>query len=67
MEPDENHSCRMEVLITAFMDKFDNTNGLVNFMFSFIIMENMQNNEGHTPFKDLTNTIKGGNCLYSCP
>jgi hypothetical protein len=57
----------MEVLITALMDKFDNTNLLVNFMFSFIIMENMQNNEGRTPFEDLTNTIKGDNYLYSCP
>jgi hypothetical protein len=40
---------------------FDNTNLLVNFMCSFVIMENMKNNEGHTPFKDLTNTINGGN------
>jgi len=57
----------MEVFITALMDKFDNTNLLVNFVFSEITMEHMQNNEGRTPFEDLANTINGGNCLYSCP
>jgi len=27
----------------------------------------MQNNEDRTPFTDLTNTINGGNYLYTCP
>ena len=57
----------MEVFITALMDKFDNTNLLVNFVFSEITMEHMQNNKGRAPFEDLTNIINGGNCLYSCP
>jgi len=57
----------MEVFITALMDKFDNTNLLVNFVFSEITMEHMQNNEDRTPFEDLTNIINGGNYLYSCP
>ena len=57
----------MEAVITALMDKFDNTNLLVNFVFSEITMEHMQNNEGRASFEDLTNIINGGNCLYSCP
>ena len=40
------------------MDKFDNTNLLVNFVFSEITIEHMQNNEGRAPFEDLTNIIK---------
>jgi hypothetical protein len=57
----------MELFINSIMDKFDNTNLLVNFVFSEITMEHMQNNEGRAPFEDLTNIINGGNCLYSCP
>ena len=54
----------MELFINSLMDKFDNTNLLVNFVFSEITMEHMQNNEGRAPFEDLTNIINGDNCLY---
>ena len=53
----------MKLFINSVMDKFDNTNLLVNFVFSEITMEHMQNNEGRAPFEDLTNVVNGGNYL----